>query len=189
MSKLPWLLPVSILLYACPYESNVALESAPVEPVDTSLNGYWYGIVKDGSDFFGIEALEISRQSDSVYSITRYGKVVKGDMILPDTAFFTGFTSRVQDQQFMNISGTEQEQPAHKPGTPKRTWYLAAFSRRNDTLDVRTLTETFTTRKFFQRPGDLKQLVLDMGQKNNIFDDLFSLSYRKIAKPVSFQSR
>ena len=80
MTKLLWLLPLSFLLTACPFESNMPLEKAPVEPVDSSLLGFWYGIVKDGSDYFGIEALEISRQSDSLYSVIRYGKAVKGDI-------------------------------------------------------------------------------------------------------------
>ncbi|MBM3415108.1 MAG: hypothetical protein FJY20_01410 [Bacteroidetes bacterium] len=68
--------------------------------------GYWYGIIKDGSDYFGIEALEISRQSDSVYSIIRYGKAIKGDMVMPDTAYFTGYTSWIGTQQFMNVEGS-----------------------------------------------------------------------------------
>jgi hypothetical protein len=76
MKKLLWLLPVTIILYACPFESTVALEKKPVESVDSTLMGYWYGIVKDGSDFFGIEALDISKHSDSVYNITRYGKAI-----------------------------------------------------------------------------------------------------------------
>lgn len=86
--KLLWLLPLATFLTACPFESKVPLASGPSEPVDTTLIGYWYGIVKDGSDFFGIEALDITKQSDSVYAITRYGKAVKGDIILPDTVLF-----------------------------------------------------------------------------------------------------
>jgi hypothetical protein len=56
------------------------------------LLGYWYGIVKDGSDFFGIEALDISKQSDSTYALIRYGKGIKDDFILPDTSYFSGYT-------------------------------------------------------------------------------------------------
>jgi hypothetical protein len=88
-----------------PFESNVPLEAKPVEAVDSSLLGYWYGIVKDGSDFFGIEALDISRQSDSVYSIIRYGKGIKDDFILPDTSYFSGYTSYIGQQRYMNVEG------------------------------------------------------------------------------------
>ncbi len=183
MTKLRWLLllPLSVLLYACPFESNVPLEKAPVEPIDSSLLGYWYGIIKDGSDYFGIEALEISRLSDSVYAITRYGKAVKGDIILPDTAYFTGFSTRVGEQAYMSL---EAPSPEGKPG---KVYYLAAFGMSHDTLQVRTVTETFTTRKYFSRPEDLRKLLLDMHQQRNIYDDLFTLSYRKIPKPDRFQ--
>ena len=181
MTKLLWLLPLALLLYACPFESNVPLEKAPAEPIDSSLLGYWYGIIKDGSDFFGIEALEISRQSDSVYAITRYGKAVKGDIIMPDTAYFTGYSTRLGDQSWMSL-----EAPA-PDGRPGKVYYLAEIGYRHDTLQVRTLTETFTTRKYFSRPEDLRKLLLDRRQESNIYDDLFTLSYRKIPKPARFQ--
>ena len=72
MLRLLLILPFTVMLYACPYESQVPLEPKPVEPIDSTLVGYWYGIIKDGSDFFGIEALDITKSSDSVYAITRY---------------------------------------------------------------------------------------------------------------------
>lgn len=189
MKKLFWLLPLTIILSACPFESNVALEEHPVEPADSSLVGYWYGIVKDGSDFFGIEALDISKQSDSVYSIIRYGKAIKGDIILPDTAYFTGFTSEVGDKKFMNVGGSVviTTPRGRKPPDVRieKVFYLSAFTRSNDTLTVQTVTESFSpTIKIFRNPGQLKQAVGDMLAKGqNIFDDQYSLSYRKIEKP------
>lgn len=181
MIRFLWLLPLSFILYACPFESNVPLEKVPVEPIDSSLLGYWYGIIKDGSDYFGIEALEISRQSDSLYAIIRYGKAVKGDIILPDTAYYTGYSSRVGEQSFMSIKAPAPE------GQAGNVYYLAAFGFSHDTLQVRTITETFTTRKYFSRPEELRKLLLDRHQQQNIYDDLFTLSYRKIPKPARFQ--
>jgi hypothetical protein len=187
MKKLLWFLPLTILLYACPFESKVPLAAAPVEPVDSSLIGYWYGIIKDFSDMFGIEALDITKQSDSVYAITRYGKAVKGDIILPDTAYFTGYTSYIGDQRYMNIEGTvlivtprRNKQPDIKK---EKVFYISAIDRRNDTLHVRTITEDFSTRKFFKDAEEFKQFVSDLiAQKKNIYDDQYSLSYRKIQK-------
>jgi hypothetical protein len=189
MKKLFWLLPLTIILSACPFESNVALEEHPVEPADSSLVGYWYGIVKDGSDFFGIEALDISRESDSVYSIIRYGKAIKGDIILPDTAYFTGFTSQVGDRKFMNVGGSVVITTPRGKKPPdvrvEKVFYLSAFTKSNDTLTIQTITESFTpTVKVFRSPAQLKQVVGDMlGKGHNIFDEQYSLSYRKIEKP------
>ncbi len=189
MKKILWLLPLSVLLYACPFESTVPLEPQPSEPVDSSLLGYWYGIVKDGSDYFGIEALDITVKSDSLYAITRYGKAAKGDIILPDTAYFTGYTSYIGDQRYMNIEGSVVfvQTRGKKPPEIKteKVYYLSSFERSNDTLKVKTITENFTTsRKGFRTPEDLKQAVIDLtSAQKNIFDDLYSLSYRKIPRP------
>ena len=191
--NLLWLLPVSVLLYACPFESTVPIAAAPVEPIDSSLMGYWYGIVKDGSDFFGIEALEISKESDSVYHIVRYGKAVKGDIILPDTAYFTGYTSYIGEHRFMSIASSivsvttvgKKKPPVVKT---EKIYYIAQFERRHDTLTVKAISENFLPiHKIFNSPEELKQTVVDMmGQGKTIFDDLYSLSYRKIPKPAHF---
>ena len=182
-----WLLPLSFILYACPYESTVPLTRTPSEPVDSTLLGYWYGIVKDGSDFFGIEALEITQKSDSVYAITRYGKAVKGDIILPDTSYFTGYTTYVGEQRFMNVEGSVIITTTRRNKTEskvQKVFYLTALERRNDTLTIKTITENFTARKNFSSPEELQLTVIAMTQqRKNIYDDLYSLSYRKIQKP------
>lgn len=188
MKKLLWFLPLTIVLYACPFESTVPLASAPVEPVDSNLIGYWYGIIKDFSDMFGIEALDITKQSDSVYAITRYGKAVKGDMILPDTAYFTGYTSYIGEQRYMNLEGSviivtprRNKPPEYKK---EKVFYLSTIDRRHDTLSVKTITEDFSTRKVFKSPEEFKQFVAELiVQQKNIYDDQYSLSYRKIPKP------
>ena len=188
MKKLLWFLPLIIGLYACPFESTVPLEARPVEAIDSSLMGYWYGIIKDFSDMYGIEALDISKESDSVYTITRYGKAIKGDIILPDTAYFTGYTSYIGEQRYLNIEGTvlivtprRNKQPEMRK---EKVFYLAAIDRRHDTLTVKTITEDFSKKKIFNSPDELKKLVSDMtAQQKNIFDEQYSLSYRKIKKP------
>ncbi len=189
MKKLLWLIPISILLYACPYESAVPLEARPVEPVDSTLLGYWYGIVKDGSDFFGIEALDITQNSDSTYAITRYGKAAKGDIILPDTSYFTGYISYVNGQRFMNVEGSVVLVTTRGKKPPEiktqKVFYLANFSLQRDTLTMKTITESFTPgRRGFASPEELKQTVISLtGQGKNIYDDLYALSYRKIPRP------
>jgi hypothetical protein len=176
-------------LCACPYESDVALEKKPVEPVDTSLLGYWYGIIKDGSDYFGIEALEITAKSDSVYSITRYGKAIKGDIILPDTAYYTGFTSWIGNQRFMNVEGSVKTEDVtnkkKREFTSHRVFYVSALDQDNDTLEVRTVTEDFTTRKHFGDADHFRLLVTEMlNLQHNIYDAQYSMQYRKIPKPA-----
>ncbi|MEO7393394.1 MAG: hypothetical protein ABIU11_00550 [Chitinophagaceae bacterium] len=194
MKKLLWLLPIAFILSACPFESKVPISYAPVEPVDSSLFGYWYGIVKDGSDFFGIEALEITQKSDSVYFITRFGKAAKGDIILPDTTYFTGFTSYIGEQLFMNIESsiTTLQTRRKKPSIEviEKIYYIANFERRHDTLSMKTIAESFP-HPFpgFRTPEDLKQAIVSFTeQKKNFYDDLYALSYKKIQKPQPLKS-
>lgn len=188
MKKMLWLLPLTIILYACPFESSVPLASGPTEPVDSNLVGYWYGIVKDGSDFFGIEALEISQKSDSVYAVTRYGKAVKGDIILPDTAYFSGYVSYIGEHRFMNLEGSVELRDTKNKKSIKmiatKVYYASAIKLDHDTLDVKTITEDFSVKKFFNRPEDFQQAVsILVNQQKNVYDDQYSLKYRKIPKP------
>lgn len=137
---------------------------------------------------YGIEALDITKQSDSVYAITRYGKAIKGDMILPDTAYFTGYTSYIGEQRYMNIEGFILHVTPRKNKAPEITkekvYYMAAMKLRNDTLTVKTITEGFSTRKTFKSSDELRQLVTDLASQNkNIYDEQYSLSYKKIQKP------
>lgn len=143
---------------------------------------------------YGIEALDITKQSDSVYSIVRYGKAVKGDMILPDTAYFTGYTSYIGEQRFMNIEGfvlivvpRRNKQPEY---IKEKVYYMSALERRHDTLLVKTITDGFSpVKKIFNSPEQLKDAVAALlEQKKNIYDDQYSLSYRKIIKPVPLKS-
>lgn len=188
MKRILWFLPLTFILYACPFESSVPMAPKPVEPVDSSLIGYWYGIIKDFSDMYGIEALDITKRSDSVYAITRYGKAIKGDMILPDTAYFTGYISYIGDQRYMNIEGSLVTVTPRRNKPPEikteKIFYMAALNMRHDTLMVKTITEGFSVRKQFKSSDELKQLVTDLTSQNkNIYDDQYSLSYRKIPKP------
>lgn len=194
MKKLLWLLPLCTILYACPFESIVALERKPVETVDSTLFGYWYGIVKDGSDYFGIEALDISPHTDSIYAITRYGKAIKGDIILPDTAYFTGFTSRIGEVWYMNVVADILIEEPRKNSKlrdmrKQRVYYVAQINRSNDTLMVKTITDDFSKKKYFGSPEEFRQAITSQASANiNIYDDQYSLSYRKIPKPQPFKS-
>lgn len=183
-------MPLSFILSACPYESTVPLVARPTELVDTTLIGYWYGIISDGSDYFGIEALEVTKKSDSLYSITRYGKGIKGDIVLPDTAYYTGFISYIGDVRFMNVEGSviivtppTKKQPELRK--EKKFYYLSSIEQRKDTLSVKTIVEDFTiSRRALNTPEVLNSLVTDLlGQKKSIYDEVYSLSYRKIPKP------
>ncbi len=182
-----WLLPLTIILSACPFESNVPLDAQPTQTVDTTLSGYWYGIVKDGSDYFGIEALDIKPKSDSIYTIIRYGKAIKGDMILPDTAYFTGYTSLINGEPYMNIIAdvviTERGKKGKVEVKNQRMFYVANFNRSNDTLHVKTVTEDFTKRKIYSSAEEFKQTVVgSLTANKNIFDEQYTLSYKKIVR-------
>jgi len=160
-----------------------------MQSVDSSLIGYWYGIVRDGSDYFGVEALDIGRDSDSTYSIVRYGKAVKGDMILPDTSHFTGYVVYLDNEPYLNImstvvSVTTRGKKKEPVVSTQRIYHFANFSLRNDTLTVRTVSENFSpVKKTFRDPAELRQALVAARGQGSLFDDLFSLSYRRIPRP------
>jgi hypothetical protein len=183
---------ISFIICGCPYESPLPLDEKPTEPVDSSLFGFWYGIVKDGSDYFGIEALEISKESDSTYNIIRYGKAIKGDMVLPDTSYFTGFISHIDEQRYFNIATNIVEVIPRKNKKPEikttRVYYLSPFSVSHDTMQVRTITDGFYARNpHWKSNNELKDKIRQMmADKINIYDDIYKLSYRKMEKPKKF---
>lgn len=183
------LLPVCFFLSACPYESPVPLHDKPMSVVDSNLIGYWYGIIKDGSDVFGIEALDIRRHSDSVYHITRIGKSVHGNMIVQDTLQFYGYLSEVDGNKFMNIESTIEEviPVSRKKSIVKITkiFYLAALELRHDTLTVKMVTDNFAGKNpNFKKPADVWQAVQTYtSQGKNIYDDVYKLSYRRWPRP------
>jgi hypothetical protein len=125
-----------------------------------------------------------------VYAITRYGKAVKGDIILPDTAYYTGYTSWIGDQRFMNIESSVLIVVPRRNKEPElrneKVFYISAIERNNDTLVVKTITENFSpTRRIIKSPPDLVKLVSEtLGQQKNIYDEQYTLSYRKMQKPI-----
>jgi hypothetical protein len=190
--KLAFVAGISIVITGCPYESPLPLDARPTEAVDSSLFGFWYGIVKDGSDYFGIEALEISKETDSTYNIIRYGKAVKGDMVLPDTAYFTGFVSYIDQQRVFNIATNIVEIIPRRNKAPEvkttRVYYLSPFTVSHDTMQVKTITDGFYAKNpHWKSNNDLKEKLRQMmADKINIYDDIYKLSYRKIEKPKKF---
>lgn len=165
------------------------LDKNPTEAIDTSLLGYWYGIIKDGSDFFGIEALDISKHSDSTYNIIRYGKVVKGDMIMPDTSRFTGYTSHIGDQLYMNVETNIVEVIPRGKKEPEikttKVYYLATLQLKHDTLSVQTIADGFAgLNPRFHTAEDIRHSITSLKEANKkIYDDVYKLSYRKMERP------
>jgi hypothetical protein len=183
------LLPLAFLLAACPFESTVPLSSGPVEKVDSSLLGYWYGIVRDGSDYFGIEALDIHPLGDSAYHITRQGKAIKGDMIQPDTSYYTGYVTYLDSQRYMNIRSEIliPADPRDRKSKEQRltVYYLARLDLLRDTLHIKTVDENFSTRKQYKNPADLQAQLSQLLRKGqNIYDDLYRMSYRRWPRPA-----
>lgn len=187
--KLIGALSLCFIFSACPFESPMPLDKNPTEAIDTSLLGYWYGIVKDGSDFFGIEALDINKKSDSTYDIIRYGKVIKGDMIMPDTSHFIGYTSHIGDQLYMNVETNIVEVIPRKKKEPEikttTVYYLATLKLKHDTLSVQTVADGFAgLNPNFHNPEDIRHSITTLKEENkNIYDDVYKLSYRKMQRP------
>ena len=64
--------------------------------------------------------------------------------------------------------------------------HLANFKVHRDTMDMRTIIENFSPRRSaFTKPEDLKTTVVGLlDQQQNIFDELYSLSYHRIPHPL-----
>ena len=87
----------------------------------------------------------------------------------------------------MNVEGTivtvsTQKKSKTPVVTTQKVFYISTLSVRNDTMVVKTVTDGFSpsSRKGFQTPEQLKtEIVSLLDEKKNIFDDIYSLSYRK----------
>ncbi len=91
----------------------------------------------------------------------------------------------------MNIEGTivtvtpRKKKPAEIK--TQKVFYLAAIHMQQDTLSVKTVTDGVAGLRILNRPEELKKLITDLSaEKKNIFDNEYSLQYRKIKKPVKF---
>jgi hypothetical protein len=68
----------------------------------------------------------------------------------------------------------------------EKVFYLSALNRNNDTLHVRTIMENFSpSRRIIKSPSDLIKLVSESWTaQRDIYDEQYSLQYKKIQKPV-----
>ncbi|HEY5772650.1 MAG TPA: hypothetical protein VIS75_08475, partial [Chitinophagaceae bacterium] len=113
-------------------------------------------------------------------------------MVMPDTAYFTGFISYIDQQRFFNIETNIVEMIPRKNKKPEirttRIYYLSPFTVSHDTMQVRTITDGFYGRTPRWSSGEeLKQKIRQLLSENkNIYDDIYKLSYRKIEKPKKF---
>ena len=95
----------------------------------------------------------------------------------------------------MNIEGTVLIVTPRRNKTleykKEKVFYASALEKRNDTLFVKTISENFSpVVKQFKSPADFLHAVTEsMDQQKNIYDDLYTLSYRRIPRPATLLPR
>jgi hypothetical protein len=160
------LIPLTLILYACPFSSPYKLDKDPSIPVDEILLGKWATIIVDKKGNEQPVKVILSRKNDTEYDINFTGdlndlkpyKVIAGDSIKG-----TACMSIVADRQFLNIEIKGQT-------------YIAALIYKNDTLSLMPLADGFTA-KYIKSDLQLRNAV-EVHVRNweyPRFDEQFSL--------------
>jgi hypothetical protein len=100
----------------------------------------------------------------------------------------------VGDKKYMNVMAEIVLEEPRRNGRTKelkkqRVYYVAGIDWQRDTLQVNTVTETFSIKKNFRSTEEFKQAVLlQAGNAKDLYDEQYSLSYRKMPKPQPVKS-
>jgi hypothetical protein len=160
------LIPLTLILYACPFSSPYKLDKEPAIPVDEILIGKWATMISDKKGNQQPVRMIISKKNDYEYNIDLTGNLADLKMYniaKEDSIKAAAFISNVSDRQFLNIDIKGQN-------------YIAAVVYYNDTLSLLPILDGFTA-KYIKSDSELRSAV-EVHIKTRVyprFDEQFCL--------------
>jgi len=142
----------SILLVGCPYESSYPIDAEAQQPINESLLGKWAAFIPkpstDGHPREEAVKVIFDKRTDMEYDVAITGyinELRRSRIITNDTIKGTAFLSVIDNRQFLNtfIFGKV---------------YIAEVRQKDNTLDILTLTEHFTS-KFVKNSNALRTAI------------------------------
>ena len=159
-------IPLILLLYACPFSSPYKLDKEASVPVDEIFLGKWATMVINKKGNMQPVKMILSKKNENEYNIYFTGdlndlkpyKIVKNDSIKG-----SAFMSIVANSQFLNIEIKGQT-------------YISELIYKNDKLSLMPLTDGFTA-KYIKTDAELRKAV-EVHFRTRVFprfDDQFCL--------------
>ena len=157
-----------IILWGCPYESPYAIDTEAQQAIDENLLGKWAAFVPRPSDdrHFREEPVKIifEKRTDMEYDVFITGyidELRRSRAVINDTIKGIAFLSVIDNRQFLNtfIQGKV---------------YIAEIRQKDNTLDILTLTEHFTSK--FIKNSDALRMAISVHYKTRpvpLYDDWF----------------
>lgn len=159
-------IPLTLILYACPFSSPYKLDKEPAIPVDELLIGKWATMISDKKGNPQPVKMILSKKSETEYNIDFTGNLSdlkKYNIVRDDSIKGAAFISNVADRQFLNIDIKGQN-------------YIAAVVYYNDTLTLLPILDGFTA-KYIKSDSELRSAV-EVHIKTRVyprFDEQFCL--------------
>jgi len=116
---------IVLLLYGCPYESEVPLGQSANSNIDTALVGNWQSKIADQSES-GFVSISPFNEKELLIVIWEEGKSRRD--------LYRAYTSSVGDQKFLNIQEI-------KAANEKRSWMFAAYSINGEELTIKIVED------------------------------------------------
>ena len=141
-------IPVSFILYACPFSSTYKLDKDPTIYTEDILLGNWATMITTKYGKLQPVKMILGKKNDTEYSIgfTGYLNDLKPyRVIIDDSIKGTAFMSTVANRQFLNIEIKGQT-------------YIAAVIYKDDKLSLLPLAEKFTA-KYIKSNEELRLAV------------------------------
>lgn len=136
------LLSLSLLLWACPYESDIPV-SSPSLPLDEALFGEWEQM--NSKDYY-----KISRKTQTTYSVKHFALQGTGEF---EEREYSAFISKVDGVEFLNVHPESDKGFARAGGS--YLIYKVVFSDKMSKAHLYPLSdyidEHFTTEAEFRR--------------------------------------
>ena len=139
----------SVLFMGCPYSSNVAIDSKPMQKVDESLTGSWEQ--RNSTDY----TYKITKEDDYNLSID---KITKSSN---DVTSYRAFISVVNGDKYLNVCEKESTSPSY---------YFYKIEKGETESMLKLLPVTENIDEVFNKSEDLKAFIEKYSKLSFFFD-------------------